>query len=90
MKQENTLNLDNFWIPFTGNKAFKAEPRLLVEADGMYYTSDDDKKILDGIAGMWCCNAGHCHPHIVRQCKIKLPLWIMLRLLICLIQRLLN
>ena len=66
MKQENTLNLDNFWIPFTGNKAFKAEPRLLVEADGMYYTSEDDKKILDGIAGMWCCNAGHCHPHIVK------------------------
>ena len=66
MKQENTLNLDNFWIPFTGNKAFKAEPRLLVEANGMYYTSDDDKKILDGIAGMWCCNAGHCHPHIVK------------------------
>mgnify|MGYP000512957947 FL=1 len=66
MKQDNTLNLDNFWIPFTANKAFKAEPRLLVEADGMYYTSDDDKKILDGIAGMWCCNAGHCHPHIVK------------------------
>ena len=66
MKQENTLNLDNFWIPFTANRSFKAEPRLLVEADGMYYTSDDDKKILDGIAGMWCCNAGHCHPHIVK------------------------
>jgi beta-alanine--pyruvate transaminase len=32
----------------------------------MYYTSDDDKKILDGIAGLWCCNAGHCHPHIVK------------------------
>ena len=46
MKQENTLNLDNFWIPFTGNKAFKSEPRLLIEADGMYYTSDDDKKFL--------------------------------------------
>ena len=66
MKQENTLNLDNFWIPFTANRSFKAEPRLLVEADGMYYTSDDDKKILDGIAGLWCCNAGHCHPHIVK------------------------
>jgi len=66
MKQDNTLNLDNFWIPFTANNAFKAEPRLLVEANGMYYTSDDDKKILDGIAGMWCCNVGHCHPHIVK------------------------
>ena len=66
MKQDNTLNLDNFWIPFTANNAFKAEPRLLVEADGMYYTSEDGKKILDGIAGLWCCNAGHCHPHIVK------------------------
>ena len=66
MKQENTLNLDNFWIPFTANNAFKAEPRLLVEADGMYYTSEDGKKILDGISGLWCCNAGHCHPHIVK------------------------
>ena len=66
MKQDNTLNLDNFWIPFTANNAFKAEPRLLVEADGMYYTSEDGKKILDGISGLWCCNAGHCHPHIVK------------------------
>jgi len=38
MTQENTLNLDNFWIPFTANRSFKAEPRLLVEAYGMYYT----------------------------------------------------
>tara|TARA_Y100000590_G_scaffold93439_2_gene105881 strand:- start:24427 stop:25749 length:1323 start_codon:yes stop_codon:yes gene_type:complete len=66
MKQTNSLNLDNYWIPFTANKAFKEEPRLLVEAQGMYYKSEDDRKILDGIAGLWCCNAGHCHPHIVK------------------------
>ena len=66
MKQSNTLNLDNFWIPFTANKAFKEEPRLLVEAQGMFYKSEDDRQILDGIAGLWCCNAGHCHPHIVK------------------------
>lgn len=65
MKQKNSLNLDNYWIPFTANKAFKEEPRLLVEAQGMYYKSEDNRKILDGIAGLWCCNAGHCHPHIV-------------------------
>ncbi len=66
MKQTNTLNLENFWIPFTANKAFKEEPRLLVEAEGMFYKSEDDRQILDGIAGLWCCNAGHCHPHIVK------------------------
>ena len=66
MKQSNTLNLENFWIPFTANKAFKEEPRLLVEAKGMFYKSEDDRQILDGIAGLWCCNAGHCHPHIVK------------------------
>ena len=44
MKQSNTLNLENFWIPFTANKAFKEEPRLLVEAEGMFYKSEDDKQ----------------------------------------------
>ena len=66
MEVNKNLNLDNFWIPFTPNKAFKLDPRLLVKAEGMYYTSDDNRQILDGIAGLWCCNAGHCHPDIVK------------------------
>ena len=66
MDINKNLNLDNFWIPFTPNRAFKLDPRLLVKAEGMYYTSDDNRKILDGIAGLWCCNAGHCHPDIVK------------------------
>ena len=66
MEINKNLNLDNFWIPFTPNRAFKLEPRLLVKAEGMYYTSDDNRQILDGIAGLWCCNAGHCHPDIVK------------------------
>ena len=66
MKQIDNLNLDNYWIPFTANNVFKQNPRLLVEAQGMYYKTDDDREILDGIAGLWCCNAGHCHPHIVK------------------------
>ena len=62
--QEN-LNLDNYWLPFTPNKKFKANPRLLTSAKGMYYKSDDGREVLDGIAGLWCTNAGHCHPKIV-------------------------
>ncbi|MBY6186743.1 aspartate aminotransferase family protein [Marinobacter hydrocarbonoclasticus] len=48
-----------FWMPFTANKQFKASPRLLKSAKGMYYQSVDDRPILDGTAGLWCCNAGH-------------------------------
>ena len=65
MKLQENLNLDNYWLPFTPNKKFKANPRLLTSAKGMYYKSDDGREVLDGIAGLWCTNAGHCHPKIV-------------------------
>jgi beta-alanine--pyruvate transaminase len=58
-------DLDALWMPFTANRQFKKDPRLLVAAQGMYYTSHGGRRILDGIAGLWCCNAGHCHPKIV-------------------------
>jgi beta-alanine--pyruvate transaminase len=61
----DTFNTDHFWMPFTANRSFKAKPRMLVSASGMSYTSDDGRKILDGTAGLWCANAGHCHPKIV-------------------------
>ncbi len=48
-----------FWMPFTANQQFKAAPRILKSAEGMYYHSEDGRKILDGTAGLWCCNAGH-------------------------------
>ncbi len=57
--------LDALWMPFTANKAFKARPRLLVQAKDMHYTSDDGRRILDGTAGLWCVNAGHCRAPIV-------------------------
>jgi beta-alanine--pyruvate transaminase len=47
------------WMPFTANRAFKKQPRLLVGAEGMHYITVDRRKIIDGAAGMWCCNAGH-------------------------------
>ena len=58
-------NLEPYWMPFTSNRFFKANPLLMASAEGMYFTTTDGKKVLDGIAGLWCCNAGHCHPKIV-------------------------
>lgn len=57
--------LDALWMPFTANKAFKAQPRLLVSARDMHYVSDDGRRILDGTAGLWCVNAGHCRAPII-------------------------
>jgi len=57
--------LDAYWMPFTANRQFKLAPRLLARADGMYYTTVDGKKVLDAIAGLWCCNAGHNRKPIV-------------------------
>jgi len=52
-------DLDAFWMPFTANRQFKANPRLLARAEGMYYWTADGREILDGVAGLWCVNAGH-------------------------------
>ena len=55
----NTLQTDAFWMPFTANRQFKATPRLFASAEGMYYTTVDGRKVIDGSAGLWCVNAGH-------------------------------
>ncbi len=52
-------DLSHYWVPFTANRQFKAMPRLFKAAKGNYYTSMDDKQILDGTAGLWCTPAGH-------------------------------
>jgi beta-alanine--pyruvate transaminase len=70
MKLENPLtgtmvSLDEWWMPFTANRQFKAAPRLLARADGMYYWTPDGRQILDGTAGLWCINAGHNRKPIV-------------------------
>lgn len=62
-------SLDNFWMPFTANKQFKAKPRLLASASGMYYRDVDGNEVLDATAGLWCCNAGHARPRIVEAVK---------------------
>ena len=64
------MNLGNdalaaLWMPFTANRAFKASPRQFQSAKDMHYTSDDGRQVLDGTAGLWAVNAGHCRKPIV-------------------------
>ncbi len=55
-----------YWMPFTANRQFKQAPRLLTKAAGMHYWDDKGRQILDGVAGLWCVNAGHNRPRIVQ------------------------
>jgi beta-alanine--pyruvate transaminase len=59
-------DLSNFWMPFTANRQFKAAPRLFKSAKGMYYTTVDDRPVLDATAGLWCVNAGHGRAEITQ------------------------
>jgi len=65
------LNMDPLWLPFTSNRQFKEQPRLLVSAKDMHYTTLDGRQILDGIAGLWAVNAGHCRAPIVEAIKLQ-------------------
>jgi beta-alanine--pyruvate transaminase len=58
-----------FWMPFTANRAFKAQPRMFSAAKDMHYTSTDGRQILDGTAGLWCVNAGHCRAQIIEAIR---------------------
>jgi len=60
-----TNDLDAFWLPFTPNRAFKRAPRLIVRAKDMHYFTPDGRAVLDGLAGLWCSNAGHNRDPIV-------------------------
>lgn len=63
---KDKLDLSKFWMPFTANKQFKAAPRLFKRAQGMYYTTVDDRQVIDAVAGLWCVNAGHGREEIIR------------------------
>ncbi len=60
-----TNALAHHWMPFTANRAFQEQPRLLVRAEGMHYWSHDGRRILDGASGLFCCAAGHGRREIV-------------------------
>jgi len=57
--------MDAYWMPFTANRQFKQAPRMLAKASGMHFWTPEGRQILDGIAGLWCVNAGHARPKIV-------------------------
>src|SRR5712672_4801489 len=63
------LRKSAFWMQYTANRQFKAAPRLLVRAEGMHYWTADGRQVLDGQAGLWCVNAGHCRPKIVEAIR---------------------
>jgi beta-alanine--pyruvate transaminase len=58
-------DLESWWLPFTANRSFKQRPRMIARAKGMYYYTPEGRAVLDGSAGLWCCNAGHNRDEIV-------------------------
>jgi len=63
--------MEPFWLPMTPNRLFKSKPRLFVAAEGMHYTTQDGRRILDGMAGLWCVNAGHGQKRIVEAIQTQ-------------------
>src|ERR1700743_894464 len=63
-ERPNRPDLDAYCMPFSANRQFKSDPRLLVGAKGMYYRTEDGREIIDGASGLWCVNAGHGRPEI--------------------------
>lgn len=58
-------DLESHWMPFTGNRQFKRDPRMVVAAEGVHLIDDKGRRILDGLSGLWCCGAGHNRPEII-------------------------
>ena len=58
--------MDAFWMPFSASRQFKSAPRMLAKAAGMHYWTPEGRQILDGVAGLWCVNAGHARPKIIK------------------------
>lgn len=68
-RQLSPQNMDAFWMPFTANRDFKQNPRLIASAQGHHYVSNDGRKIYDGFSGLWTSGIGHCHPKIVEAVR---------------------
>ena len=66
------FNMDNHWLPFTPNRGFKENPRVIVAADGMHFTTHDGRKVIDGISSLWCVTAGHNRKPINEAIKKQL------------------
>jgi beta-alanine--pyruvate transaminase len=69
------LDMDAFWMPFTASRQFKSAPRLLAKAKDMHYWTPEGRQVLDAVAGLWCVNAGHSRPKIVRAIAEQARRW---------------
>lgn len=61
------VSMDQFdahWMPFSGNRDFKENPRMIVAAEGRYLTAADGRQIFDGLSGLWTTGLGHCRSEI--------------------------
>jgi beta-alanine--pyruvate transaminase len=70
--QRNVRDLAAYWMPFTPNRQFKAAPRMVASAKGMFYYTEDGREVLDGTAGLWCVNAGHGRPEVAEAVQRQL------------------
>lgn len=64
-------SMESFWMPFTGNRDFKQDPRLVERSQGMHYYKPDGTQVLDMVAGLWCCNIGHSHPKVIEAIQAQ-------------------
>lgn len=64
--------LEAYWMPYTGNRQFKRDPRMIVAAQGVHLIDDNGREILDGLSGLWCCGAGHNRPEIAEAVSRQL------------------
>ena len=69
MNESKPESMSSFWMPFTNNRDYKTNPRLLVSAEGMYYKDVDGNSVLDGTAGLWCVPCGHAQPKITASIR---------------------
>ncbi|WP_230032671.1 aminotransferase class III-fold pyridoxal phosphate-dependent enzyme, partial [Pseudomonas carnis] len=58
------LKLDAHWMPFSANRSFQRDPRIIVAGQGSWLTDDSGRKVYDSLSGLWTCGAGHCRPEI--------------------------
>ncbi|MDB1124125.1 aspartate aminotransferase family protein [Vibrio algarum] len=64
--QSNKESMDAYWMPYTANRQFKSDPRMISGAEGAYYIDDKGRRIFDGLSGLWTCGAGHNRPEIAQ------------------------
>ena len=69
--RQSPNDLESWWLPFTANRSFKQRPRMITRAKGMYYYTPEGRAVLDGSAGLWCCNAGHNRDEITQAIQAQ-------------------